>query len=74
MLYLVGIEGGAVRDLRMLPMRIRRMRLERPSPDEVHWLCERATRHSAALGTGWRPARDGTIRLTQRKRRQPEAV
>jgi poly-gamma-glutamate capsule biosynthesis protein CapA/YwtB (metallophosphatase superfamily) len=70
-LYLVGIEGGAVRDFKMLPMRMRRIRLERPSPDEVRWLCERATHHSAALGTGWGLARDGTIRLTRRKPRQP---
>jgi poly-gamma-glutamate capsule biosynthesis protein CapA/YwtB (metallophosphatase superfamily) len=72
-LYLFGIEGGAVRDLRMLPMRIRRMRLERASPDEARWLCARASRHSAPFGTGWHLAHDGTIRLTRRKPQLAEA-
>jgi poly-gamma-glutamate synthesis protein (capsule biosynthesis protein) len=66
-LHLVGIEAGAVRDLRMLPMRIRRMRLERASAEDARWLCRRVTRHSGPMGTAWALAADGTIHLRRKR-------
>jgi poly-gamma-glutamate capsule biosynthesis protein CapA/YwtB (metallophosphatase superfamily) len=67
-LHLIGVEGGAVRDLRILPLRIRRMRLQRATSSEARWLCRQVTGHSATLGVAWQLAPDGTIRLARLKR------
>jgi poly-gamma-glutamate capsule biosynthesis protein CapA/YwtB (metallophosphatase superfamily) len=51
LLYLATLEeGGALRALRMAPMRIRRMRLQHASADEAEWLRGRLDRVSAPFG------------------------
>ena len=42
--------SGELESLRMTPMRIRRFRLERASPQETEWLAETLDRHSRPLG------------------------
>ncbi|MGE3906664.1 MAG: CapA family protein [Reyranellaceae bacterium] len=70
-LYAVAIEGTAIRDIRILPFRLRRFRLERAGADDVRWLAETVNRHSRSLGTVWMPAEDGTLRLMALSQRQP---
>ena len=43
--------SGALRELRMTPMRVRRFRLERASASEAGWLRRTLDRHSRPLGT-----------------------
>jgi poly-gamma-glutamate capsule biosynthesis protein CapA/YwtB (metallophosphatase superfamily) len=47
--------------LRMVPMRIRRMRLNRASPAETEWLRDRLSRISSAFGSRVETAADGTL-------------
>ncbi|MGK7312149.1 MAG: CapA family protein [Candidatus Longimicrobiales bacterium M2_2A_002] len=49
--------SGALRELRMTPMRIRRFRLERATASEAEWLRQTLDRHSRPPGT--RVERDG---------------
>jgi poly-gamma-glutamate synthesis protein (capsule biosynthesis protein) len=69
-IYLVGLAGAAIRQIRILPFRVRRMRLERPTEEEAKWLCDRVTRNSGPFGTAWIAENDGTIRIVSRERRK----
>ncbi len=44
-------ETGRLLDLRMVPLRLSRMRLERARPDEMMWLCDRLSQISRPFGT-----------------------
>ncbi|MEV6815154.1 CapA family protein [Micromonospora sp. NPDC051296] len=44
-------DGGALRRLRMVPMRMRRMRLEHAAPPDVHWLADVVGEVSRPFGT-----------------------
>jgi len=63
-LYALTIEGASVRDIHILPFRMRRFRLERASAEDTRFLTDTINRHSQALGTMWMPAADGMLRLT----------
>lgn len=47
----------------LVPLEIRRFRLNRASPDDVEWLREMLNREGAALGTWVAPNPDGTLTL-----------
>ncbi|HEX7744527.1 MAG TPA: CapA family protein, partial [Micromonosporaceae bacterium] len=55
-------DNGALSDLRMAVMRMRRMRLECAAPRDAEWLAEVLGRVSRPFGTEVRPA-DGYLRL-----------
>jgi poly-gamma-glutamate capsule biosynthesis protein CapA/YwtB (metallophosphatase superfamily) len=64
--WLVAIDTatGNVDDVRIVPFRARRMRLEHaPSPDRA-WLCTTLDRISASFGSQVTPGPDGTFRLS----------
>ncbi|WP_327111602.1 CapA family protein [Nocardia sp. NBC_01730] len=50
LLYLVSIDPGAV-EVRMIPLRVRRMRLESAARSESRWLCETIEQISRGFGT-----------------------
>ncbi|HSQ61650.1 MAG TPA: CapA family protein, partial [Polyangiaceae bacterium] len=51
--YLPTLDGeGRLVELRMLPFRVRRMRLERASPDDARWLAQTLERISRHDGLG----------------------
>jgi poly-gamma-glutamate synthesis protein (capsule biosynthesis protein) len=54
-------ESGEIVQLRMVPMQIRRMRLERGSPEDARWLCDTLCRISAPFGSRVEPADDGLL-------------
>jgi len=54
---------GRLLDLRMLPFRTHRMRLERASRDDAAWLAARLTRVSRRFGTCVTVAEDGALML-----------
>ncbi|MBB1260210.1 CapA family protein [Streptomyces alkaliterrae] len=64
-LYLVSVESatGRLVDVRMVPLRARRMRLERASSEDSAWLRAVLDRHSRALGTRVDGGPDGTLTL-----------
>jgi poly-gamma-glutamate capsule biosynthesis protein CapA/YwtB (metallophosphatase superfamily) len=47
----VATATGGLHRLRMVPLQLRRFRLQRPSPTDVRWLCDTLTREGAAFGT-----------------------
>jgi poly-gamma-glutamate capsule biosynthesis protein CapA/YwtB (metallophosphatase superfamily) len=47
--------------LTLRPFRIRRFRLERPTPDEVDWLCDTLDRHSRPFGVQIERGDDGML-------------
>ncbi|MCP4203280.1 MAG: CapA family protein, partial [bacterium] len=49
--------------LELLPFRMRRFRLERAAPEEVHWLRDTLDRESSALGAGVVADPDGRLML-----------
>jgi poly-gamma-glutamate synthesis protein (capsule biosynthesis protein) len=65
LMYFAAIDPGAGRltELRMVPMRIRRFRLSRVSPDETRCLRDVLAREGATLGTRVEVAGDGTLTL-----------
>jgi poly-gamma-glutamate synthesis protein (capsule biosynthesis protein) len=63
-MYFVSLDPAsrALTALELVPMRIRRLRLERASTEEAGWLAETMTREGASFGTS--VVRDGeTLRL-----------
>jgi poly-gamma-glutamate synthesis protein (capsule biosynthesis protein) len=62
LLYLATLAGdGTLRALRLVPMRIRRMRLQRASADEAEWLRDRLERVSARFGSRLEGASGGEL-------------
>jgi poly-gamma-glutamate capsule biosynthesis protein CapA/YwtB (metallophosphatase superfamily) len=55
--------GGDLAQLRMTPMQIRRMRLNRPAPNDTQWLGETISRISADFGSRVEPTGDGSLLL-----------
>jgi poly-gamma-glutamate synthesis protein (capsule biosynthesis protein) len=55
---------GNLVELRMAPMRIRRMRLTRASPAEAEWLRDRLTTISEAFGSRVRRSEGDLLLLT----------
>ncbi|HXG02157.1 MAG TPA: CapA family protein [Candidatus Binatia bacterium] len=67
LLYLATLAGdGALRALRLVPMRIRRMRLERVPAGDAEWLRERLDRVSAPFGCRVEATEDGALALRWR--------
>lgn len=64
-LYLASIEreSGRLCGLELLPMRIRRMRLQRAGTDEACWLARLLNRESRLAGGRLAPTPEGTLRL-----------
>jgi poly-gamma-glutamate synthesis protein (capsule biosynthesis protein) len=65
LLYLPEFDAATGRLARflMVPMRRRRLRLERAGEDDRRWLAAMLTREGRALGTRAEPAADGTLAL-----------
>ena len=65
LLYLPTIDPGSgeILELRMEPMRLRNMRLNRASPEEAAWLRDRVNRVSAGFGTAVGQGSDGALVL-----------
>jgi poly-gamma-glutamate capsule biosynthesis protein CapA/YwtB (metallophosphatase superfamily) len=64
LLYLATLaEDGALRALRLVPMRIRRLRLERAADADAEWLRDRLDRVSAPFGCRVEAAGDGSLAL-----------
>jgi poly-gamma-glutamate capsule biosynthesis protein CapA/YwtB (metallophosphatase superfamily) len=62
--WVLDLDGtGAVRRLGVAPFRLRRLRLERASPDDRAWLCERLTRVSLPFRGVLRDEGEETLRL-----------
>jgi poly-gamma-glutamate synthesis protein (capsule biosynthesis protein) len=55
--------SGDLIQLRMTPMRIRKMRLNRAAPEDVQWLANRLARISMGFGAWVEEAEDGSLRL-----------
>jgi poly-gamma-glutamate capsule biosynthesis protein CapA/YwtB (metallophosphatase superfamily) len=56
--------GGALVDLRMAPMRLRRMALERASSDDTRWLAQTLSEISRPFGTSFQTDAGGIITLS----------
>ena len=56
--------GGELRHLRVVPFRLQRFRLTRPSLADARWLCESLDRHSRPFGTRVDLAADGTFEVS----------
>jgi poly-gamma-glutamate capsule biosynthesis protein CapA/YwtB (metallophosphatase superfamily) len=56
-------ETGALVRLRMMPTRIRRMRVNRATGDDVGWLVNILNDQGARFGTSVKPAEDGRLAL-----------
>jgi poly-gamma-glutamate synthesis protein (capsule biosynthesis protein) len=65
LLYFAAVDPdtGALRTLRMVPMRSAALRLRRAGPSEARWLCDTLERISAPFGSRIEPDPDGTIAL-----------
>jgi poly-gamma-glutamate synthesis protein (capsule biosynthesis protein) len=63
LLYLVALDEDShdLRELRMVPVRARRLRLERATAGEAHWLRQVLDRASRDHGTGVEAAGDGSL-------------
>ncbi len=59
-------ENGSLLRLRLVPMRIRRFRLERADAGDVRWLAQVLSRESGALGTRVRSDDDGELSVAWR--------
>lgn len=62
-LYLATVEpgSGVLRRLELVPTRVERFRLTRPSPDDVRWLAATLDREGAPLGTTVTAGEDGRL-------------
>ena len=58
---------GELRALRLAPFQIRRFRLNRPSQDDLRWLCDRLDRESRQFGVRVETDTDGRLTVTWRK-------
>jgi poly-gamma-glutamate synthesis protein (capsule biosynthesis protein) len=64
LMYFVTLDPtGHLRRLEMVPMQIRRFRLQRATPADARWLGEAIDREGRGLGTGVRLAEDGSLLL-----------
>ncbi|HVU01300.1 MAG TPA: CapA family protein [Polyangiaceae bacterium] len=65
LMYFVDVDGrsGSLNDVRMVPMRIRRFRLERASAFDARWLAEMLNREGASFRTSVGLDADGALRL-----------
>lgn len=65
LMYFPAVEPatGRLLTLRMVPMRIRKMKLNRASASEAGWLHERITQASAEFGCSVEPLPDGSLAL-----------
>lgn len=63
-LYALTVDGTTVRDINILPFRLRRFRLEVASTEDTRFLTDIINRHSQSLGTEWMSAGNGALRLT----------
>jgi len=61
LLYLADIDPGGTTGLRLLPLRVRRMRLERATPGEAEWLRATVERISLRFRTGVGWSADGLL-------------
>ena len=59
-------ETGALQSCKMMPLQIRRFRLDRPSEQDARWLCDLLHREGAPLGTDAELGDDGRLTLTWR--------
>lgn len=68
LMYFADVEprSGLLQTLRMVPMRIRRFRLERASASKAEWLKATLDREGAQLGTSVDHEPDGSLRLRWR--------
>jgi poly-gamma-glutamate capsule biosynthesis protein CapA/YwtB (metallophosphatase superfamily) len=67
LMYFPALEpDGLLASLELAPVRVRRLRLERPGREETSWLAERSTRHGAAFGTAVEVTEAGRLRLRWR--------
>ena len=65
LLYFASLDpGGALSVLRMVPMRVRRMRLERAAQQDTDWLRSTIDDASRRFGTRIDDQRDGTLTVT----------
>jgi poly-gamma-glutamate synthesis protein (capsule biosynthesis protein) len=65
LMYFLHLEAsGGLRALELVPMRVRRFRLERADDEARRWLAEMLARESARLGTVIESGRDGMLRVT----------
>jgi poly-gamma-glutamate capsule biosynthesis protein CapA/YwtB (metallophosphatase superfamily) len=64
LMYFVTLDpAGRLQRLDMVPMQIRRFRLNRAAPGDARWLQEVLDREGRGLGTGVGPAKDGSLVL-----------
>jgi poly-gamma-glutamate synthesis protein (capsule biosynthesis protein) len=65
LLYLPTLDSrvGELRELRLVPMQVRQMRLVRASASDTRWLCEVLNRISDPFRTRFDQEPDGTIAL-----------
>jgi poly-gamma-glutamate capsule biosynthesis protein CapA/YwtB (metallophosphatase superfamily) len=64
LMYFVTLDpAGRLQRLDMVPMQIRRFRLNRAAPGDARWLQEVLDREGRRLGTGVGPAKDGSLVL-----------
>lgn len=61
LMYFPRLEGGRLVELRMQPMRVRKLRLERASAAEAAWLAETLSRVSRPFGTEVASAEQGSL-------------
>lgn len=64
--YLARLRAGALSRLRMIPLRIRRFRLNRAPPPDADWLAARLDRESRHFGAGVRRADNEVLELRWR--------
>lgn len=66
LLYLPSLDAatGTLLHFELMPMAIRRFRLNRPSPEETKWLCEMLNREGEKFGTRVHISEDGRLRLS----------
>jgi poly-gamma-glutamate synthesis protein (capsule biosynthesis protein) len=57
-------DGGEVRSLELVPMRVRRFRLQRASDEEAAWLARTLDRESRGFGTRVELASPRELRVT----------
>lgn len=60
-MYFLSFEDARLAELRIVPMRLRRMRLERAARSDVAWLAERLDGISRPFATAVRAEDDGTL-------------
>lgn len=61
----VSAADGCLRSLRLTPVQVRRLRLNRTSSDDTNWLAAMLNREGARLGTAVVPEPDGRLTLVQ---------